>query len=328
MTSDSIFPEIRSLNPATLSQRRVRMFSLSSSADKVNKRQDLSSTDSAESDIKITTLNFFFAGKGGKETTTELVMYNSVGKKVDNLKGSSETKFTNDISSSDIGLAFSLNKSFGIAVMRSDYIFKANNEYTYAGETQKYEYTYSGYSDILKLGYLYTGKFNFGLYYEHTMSNTDYTLNGKITETVSTSGVIGFGVGLNESNFRCELILEKLTYDSEFEHENPPTRSSFTLEVKINGFAFGYTNRYIVNGFRNPENSMYQNLVYQNTAGEPRTENIFNFALRSARGHSFGGSFSFSQLKTDEPGIIYNDGRELSTSTKTEGLSIKYGYAY
>jgi len=79
MTSGSIFPDIKSINPATLSQRRIRMYSVTSSTDKVIKIQERSSFESADSDIAITTLNLFYGGKGGSGTTFEFVIYNSAG---------------------------------------------------------------------------------------------------------------------------------------------------------------------------------------------------------------------------------------------------------
>jgi hypothetical protein len=133
---------------------------------------------------------------------------------------------------------------------------------------------------------------------------------------------------MRKSNFCFELNHERIAFQSDFEQENPPNRTSLTLEVKIKGIAIGYTGRYIVYDYSSGEDSMYQNLVYQNSVRKPRIDNTFNFALRSARGHSLGGSISFSQVVVDEPGLIYNDDNELSTSTKYQGLSFNYGYAY
>jgi hypothetical protein len=333
MTSASIFPEVKAINPATISQRKIGMYSITSSTDNVIKTQDISLTHGtgaeAKTDIKITTLNLFYGGKGGGGITTEFVMFNSAGNKVDALTRPAEsTELENEITSSIMGIGFGITSNFGITILRSLYEFNANNEYSFNGSSNTYEYGYKGSSNIIKLGLLSSGWLNLGIFYEHAFSDNESINEGETQTSTSSSGVLGFGIGTTGQQLRMELNHERIALTSNEAQDTPPSKTSIIIETRIWGIALGYTGNYIVGGYSGAENSMYQNLVYQNSAGEPRFENLFNFSFGSSKGHSIGGSISLSKIESEEKNVVFVDDAEYTTTTDARGVALKYGYSY
>lgn len=330
MTSASFFPNKRGTNPATIAQRKVRMISVSTTADQVSKEQDISATSGngskAETSVTVSSLNFFYGGKTTGGAATEFFVDNAIGKKEEKLiNSSSEVVLENDIQSSLIGFGFGVNRSFGVAIMRATYEFTADSTYTFNGRTSDYQDDFDAQSMIFRLGYLNTKRFKLGFFVQRSVSTNRSEASD---DNSGESSVIGIGIGGKSSKFRADFGHERVISDDTDDNDDlNPMKTYITLETKIWGLVLGYTRTIIEDGYTNVENSLYERLVHENSTGR-RSENSFNIAFRSKKGHSLGGSLFYSKTTSTENNVVIGGTEEYDTETLEQGLSIVYGYAF
>lgn len=218
-TSASLFPEMKAINPAVIGQRSIGMFSAGAARENYEKTQDLSSNFGAgaegKSDIEITETRFFYGGKKGGFTTSEVLAIIGSGEKKDTVSrpGSSESA-NQDVNNQYINVGLGLGKHFGISFSRLTFETDQSFNFNFGGssfsDTTKFEVE----GLILRGGALINMGIDIGLYYEHAMADFTTTSDGSITESSNTFPKVGLGLGFNGKSMRLEVGYEKDTKET------------------------------------------------------------------------------------------------------------------
>ena len=334
IASSSLFPEIKSFNPAVIGQRQKGAVSVIGQMDKIEKEQDISPTYGSgakgTSKIDINAFSFFYGGKGGGLVTSEFTYVGATGKKVDKLQSSQSTvEGSNDVSQSYTNLGLGIGKYLGLsaALLSFDYATKMSGNFGGAPFNSDLKQESDG--TILKAGFHFNAGADFGFYYEQTDASFDITESGVTTSTKQTYKRVGLGVGASSKNFHFEISHEKDLDDNVVDGKTyKPTRTTAALEGRFGKISLGYIGSYYVDGLVDLEELLYFNLVYSKTIDEARLENIFNFSYGSDKGHSFSGSVGFSEVKSQEISALYGNGPKYDTTTTQTTYAIKYSYIF
>lgn len=331
MTGASIFPEMRTSNPAVLSSRPAAVLSFFGKKDNVVKNQDLSQTSfgagtESSTKVDVQTLSIFYGGKGGG-ITSEIILDMGTGKKTNEFVRTTGTEEVEDnVEQTLFRYGISLGDNFGITIQNINFDYDSN--YNFSG-TPAFKVESNTNATFYKAGFKFNLGVDLGLYYEGGSGEQAQSVDGTKSESNIDFSRVGVGVGSNAKNFRVELAFEKDLEEEKFDNKvYNPTKISFSIEMKFANFAIGYTGAQLNEGFTDFDQLLYNNMVYASSQEESRLVNTFNFSFGSTKGHYFSGSVGFSQITVDEGNDLFNDGNKYETEITAMGVSVKYGYAF
>lgn len=347
IANSSIFSEMKSINPAVVSGRKLGQITVLGTHDKLDKNQDLESIigEGATSNTvtKMQQYSFFRGGKG-PGLTTELSVKKVDGDVVTNVKtgdqGDLESK--SPATSSGIGILIGLNDSFGIGFNFTNFKRAYEDEFKVGSDTYKssaeIDLTFITVKPGIRFG---SSALRFGLFGEYIMqsgtSKSTSENQGEEEETVTSDFpaiiVLGAGVGFQVGRFNVELSYESFPFIKQEKSEAPdakepptPLRISGMIEGKLGKFTIGYKGSLYKGMFTDVENILSSQLLYPRPSEKGRLEHTFNFAIGSDKGLALGGSAFISKTTTEE---VSNFGdKEVPTTTDAFGFSVKVGYVF
>jgi hypothetical protein len=333
IASASLFREMRSQNPAVITQRPAATFSMAVKKDMVEKEQDVSGdalyTNSA-SDIDITTGSFFYGGKGGG-LTSEISGELSTGSKDDNVQttGSSATS-SQEADMTVLSANFGVLDFLGLGVMR---VAEERTQTTNTGNGN-YETTVTSFN----VGFQFNLGLDFGFFYQPTTLKSEGSFAGSATNQDIDMSRVGFGVGTRGKAFHIEVgyvkDLDDMTED-QGGGSGPganvatysPAKIFSAIEFKVGGIMLGVTSNYYMDGFFDFNNIMYYTMVLAANK-ENRLENTFNFSLGGDKGHSFSGSVTYSTVESQELPPTLAAGQKYKTTSTIMGATVSYTYNF
>lgn len=331
IASASLFREMRSQNPAVITQRPAATLSIALKRDQVDKEQDVTGTTYTEStsDIGITTSSFFYGGKGGG-ITTEFSGELSSGKKTDKVFTSGASENTTQeadmmVFSGNIGLM----KFLGIGIMR------VSEDRTQSGtSTASYETTVTAAT----VGTYFNLGLDIGLFYTSTTFESTGQFSGSPVTQKFDMPRIGAGVGKTGKTYHFEIgYVTDLNEISEDQGGGAgagtnvatykPSKFFGAFEFKLGKIMLGVTTNYYRDGFFDFNNLMYYTMVLSANK-EDRLENTFNFSLGGDKGHSFSVSVSYSTVESQELPPNLSSGTKYKTTSKIVGGGVSYTYNF
>lgn len=333
IASASLFREMRSQNPAVITQRPAATFSMALKKDMVEKEQDVSGDSlytSSTSDVDITTYSFFYGGKGGG-LTSEVSGEMSSGTKDDSVQttGASATS-SQEADMMMLTANFGILDFLGIGVMR---VTEDRTQTTNTGNG-----TYDTTVTSFNIGFQVNFGLDFGFFYQPTTLSSEGTFAGSAVVQDIDMPRVGLGVGLRGKAFHVEVgyvkDLEEMTEDqgggtgpgSNVAKYNPAKIFS-AIEFKMGGLMLGVTSNYYMDGFFDFNNLMYYTMVLAANK-ENRLENTFNFSLGGDKGHSFSGSVSYSTVESQELPSTLSAGTKYKTTSTIMGAQLSYTYNF
>lgn len=341
MAAPSIFSEMKSVNPAVINHRPIGQFTAAFNNDNFKKQQDL---DTQDSTLKASANGFsvFRGAKGAGFLSTETSIIIQTGKRnVEIRNGDPLIDFDSKIDYKQIKLGAGIGQIFGAEIIFEDFKVDQSFEFKQEGsETLTSDESIKRNSLGAKLGFaLPLGPVRFGAYYQmdsahQIVKSTRPALPE--SDTKPKNKFVGISLGIKTTSFHTEFGYEKFLNPEKGLQEPPEdpapsarNKLSATIEFKIGSLALGYTGRLYQDGYKNPDQTVVNQLIYENNL-EDRLEHNFNFSLGSDKGMSFGASATYSKLKGDErsplnPAAI----KTLYPTTSTEfGLMAKVGYTW
>lgn len=350
MTHSSIFPDMKSLNPAVISVRPAATLGINIKNDKSEKSQDLgkkygAGSSSTETGV-ITSNNFSYGGKGGGITLEALadISKGELDFEFD-LKNQTqgESSFSGDAESQFFGIGLGVSEHFGVSFAHSNIKVKSSFSATIdtGGGSGSEEVNTNDETSIsvsrVKVGLRGNLGLDYGLYYEAQVKETEQDVpsgsfpegeapDAKTTENTSTVGV---GIGHKTTTFHAEVFFEKRLEDIEGQGDTvySPARYGGTIEGKLFGLTLGYTGMYFVDGFSDLERTLYDSLILSNSLYEARLENTINFSFGGEKGHSFGGSFFQTTIENEETTKVDSE-TKFPTTTTVQGITLNYKYSF
>lgn len=346
--SASLFPEMLSINPATVGKRTQGVFSISPKIDSVKKELDASAAFGATGvtiteDLSVKSGTVFYGGKGGF-LTSEIFLESASGEKEITLKSGTDNdtlKLAGDNLFLRYNLAVGKMVGLGVGYMK----FNNTSEFTTTFQGQSFSNSSKGENSIILFRPGFGANLfgvDFGVYLEK-LSNVNKATNsdaGSSTTTETTEKLTYYGgaVGISNKNFHVEVAYEKQKEDTVIERYSDdgtpagqevlnPSRLTFVLEGRYGKLGLGYTGQYYQDGYTNYQGFILNQLAYLNSREEARLENIFNFSWGSDKGHGFSGSFSTSST-TGKEKSLFTGNKQLPTTTKATSASLKYTYAW
>ena len=137
MASASFFPDMKSINPATLNQRSHGQVSFLKGKDAIDKLQtgDSASNEKTTWEIEVDTNSFFYGGKAGKGKSwfnSEIQYLKNSGFRKSQYTADSvdPTSTQNDIDFTHMEVGLGIGKYFGIAFARQEYTLNYSFKFT------------------------------------------------------------------------------------------------------------------------------------------------------------------------------------------------------
>lgn len=358
MASASLFREMKSINPATISRRPAAAFSMLLSMDKSKKVQDTSSLYgpgfTASTEGKISAYRVYYGGKGGKGRgviTSEIIAEVSTGEFSNNDQfprtssggNGVDSKMKSKFDTTFFQTSFSLFKFLGIGFAKYSMEGQDSGTVTLDSETNGVStIIQTGTTKIdmqqIRLGLRGNIGLDYGLYFDLLNSQDLDQKSSLQTETPSAGKVTskrnkaGIGLGYSSKKFHLEGFYEKQLKDVTTQGLNSktysPVRYGVTIEMKLGSLSLGYTGLIYSQGFVEIDKELNMQVLFPGSLYEDRVENIFNFSFGGKKGHSFGGSAFYSQVNAQ---LKYeNSGTEnlFPTTITAMGASLKYSYAF
>lgn len=349
MANPSKFSEIKSINPAVISNRLLGQFTALASYETLDRTQDHGAILGGDSKVEsITTINQLSIFRGGKccGVTSEILLKYVTGDVTDKIItdiDSSETK--SEASSSIAGISFGLGKYLGIGFSYSTFERDYSTSFTdTGGETFSTvinnDFTFISIKPGLRIG----KTFSFGAYFEQLIqtgerTTTSTTPSGGTTTTSQDDfpkiQIYGGAIGVQTKSFNFEVSYESAIESNEKSGSNQlnaetktPSRISSIIESKIGKILIGYKGSYVSGLFTEIENILVSQLLYPNALTSTRLENTINFSTGSSKGSSFGLSAFYSQSSTNETSVVIVSDEKLKTETTAYGFSVKFGYVF
>jgi hypothetical protein len=344
MTLPSVFPDMKSVNPAVISLRKSGMVKLSAAQDKIERKQKITNLSGTafpadqKDDITITNINLFKGGKGGG-TTTEWVVDYTVGKQKTNFVTPTETTNENQTATAYYGkYAWGFGSKWGLQIHYLHYQSNFKYSVEYLGDTQSDEIDMTISMPGIRVGKIIgSPSLSFGLIAElNAFSNKTNTSDTSIeTEEAGFKPlpIIGIAIGSGSPKGLLELGLEIDARPPEEdlatgEKASIPFKASFIAERRFGKLILGYKGMYYRGNFLDFDRVIPIQLVYQGAGDEGRIENVFNFSFGPDKGFSMGGSIFASNTKTKEKSSVFTSENKHDTQTKLFGISIRMGYVY
>lgn len=340
MVSASFFPDMKSINPATLNQRSHGQVSFLKGKDSIDKLQvgDSAYNEKTTWEIEVDTNSFFYGGKAGKGKSwfNPEIQYlkNSGFRKSQYTANSVEPTTTqNDIDFTHMEVGLGIGKYFGISYARQEYNLNYSFKFTIGSNNFEERKNQDIEGSIIRVGGALPLKFlKIAAFYEQA------SLSEEVDEFVLMTGInrysasrkasmIGAGIGFESKKFHMEAGYEMILSSDDL--NGSPTRLSGTIEYKIWKIALGYTGRIYQDGFQSNETLVYNEMVYPEQVNESRLENVFNFAYGASGGILIGGSFSTSKVTAKEKNPYYNASvPPQDTEVESTAYTLKIGYVW
>jgi hypothetical protein len=344
----SIFPEMKSVNPAVITSRKVGQYTAVGNLTKVHKDMDLRIANGSPvdadlaTDIELKNTNFFRGGKG-KGFTTEFSYDQTRGTKKDILNPLDPEPLVieSKANSSYFNLGMGIGPYFGLATtyVNYDYVIDFSQRF---GSTQFNSRSITNF-DITSirpgLSFDLVG-FHWGAYYDYIKFSgsveSSFSATGTTTSTnrfteFPDSKIIGFGLAKSWDKAHIEASHELMPWEKPNlgGTKNPTaSRTSGLAEIRIRKLALGYKFNYYKNTFTDLDKIINSQMLFGNLVGASRTENIINFAWGSDKGIAVGGGFSYSRFESKEKPDFINTTDKQNTKTKYTSYSLKLGYSF
>lgn len=354
MASPSIFPTMKSVNPSILGSRGQSQFTTIASRDDIEKKYDLSTLGSGETEMTINNMSLYYGGKGGNFLTFEGNYIISGGSRkisVD-LNNYPSRSTSNDLEYSLLEGSIGIGEYFGLSYAKLDYENTTAYQFVFGSTTYNTGYITNVDGDILKGGMTLPFKnFNLSAFYQITNTNLKNVVtnesfggpggNGSDKNTVTGAAIgykskiihLEFGYELSslKSNFTPDEItaLDKVTNTTA-----ESKRISATAEISLGKLLLGLTIRKYIDGFQDPEKLVFNELVYTDANTTSRTEQIINFGWGQTKGLTIGGSISISKVDSEESFPLFTNENgspttdKYDTKTKQQSILINLGYTW
>ena len=346
MTLPSVFPDMKSVNPAVISLRKQGQIRLSGQHDQINKRQEVLEDDGSrafleKNEIELTNSNFFMAGKGDG-FTSELYVDFTKGERTTYLdQGGQETDYVTDTSSYYVGYAFATKSRYGLEMHYVGYQAEYDYNFTFGSENfqQSIDTTISAYG--FRPGVIFgSPKFSLALFAEHNF----FTAKTKMDPPPQDGGdgnpdpkfsVVGVAIGGGSPNGLFEIGLEvdpiSKREKDEYTGVTPvmPMKFSLLAEKRFSSFIIGYKFMGYKGNYMELDKIIQNQLVYSSQGSDMRMEHVINFAFGGSRGFSFGASGSYSDTEIDEKSSLDPSGEDLyPTKVRSMSIGLRLGYVY
>jgi hypothetical protein len=351
MASASIFPTMKSVNPATLGNRPQGQLTVSLSKDEIDKKYDLLSGDIGKANIEIDNKSFYYGGKGNSFLNFEAFIFDSSGDRKTSLQsgGVYSEDVINNISFSYNEISMSVGKYLGVSYATKEYQDTTNFNFSFDGQTFQDEYTRDLEGGVYKLGLVLPFKvIRVAVNYESSDIDTYNTTNNPVYYPegpgfIKTT-IIGAAIGITTKKIHLEAGYEMSStrtvmnplYDPDPAFQHPAedetlksSRISATAEMVWGKLLLGYTMRLYRDGFQDTENLIFNELAFTDEAGNDRTEQIFNFGWGRTKGFTIGGSASISKTETKELFPLYNPvNGKFDTEIEQKSIALNVGYVW
>ncbi|MGZ5279292.1 MAG: hypothetical protein ACXWC9_05090 [Pseudobdellovibrionaceae bacterium] len=336
--SASLFPDIKSTNPAVINQRPQKAMAATVRAEVINREQKLEiATGSAidadsKTDIAVNSGGIFFGGKG-PGTTAEFAADYITGTKNDKAESLTEShEMQNKAYNYLLHLGLGFTENFGISVSSATYNSDFNFSETFQGQPVSDSFTTDVNALDIKMGVRKAkGNFAFGAFFLHSTANVQFSGAGNNMDTTSEDDVFGVALGTDSQKFHFEMGYERAVDSNTDPFTNKtlyPTRLTGTIEANFGSFSAGYMGRYYMDGFFEIERVIFNQFVYENSYTEPRLDNTFNFSFGTNKGGSISASIYYSVLKSEEVNTFFQQGPKVDTKTTAKGASLSYSHRF
>lgn len=346
----SIFPEMKSVNPAVIGHRKIGQYLVSGSKTSVTKNTKLEQSKGSpiegkiDTKIKLDNYNFFRGGKGGGLFTTELGYDNVQGDKSDTIIYSdSPVEVTSKASNSYANVAIAIGKYIGIAYTNIKYKYDVNFRQSFGGttvDTRSYtDFNINTYRPGFRTDFL---GFQFGSYFdlikfsgkqEFSFQATGTTTSSQTKAAFPDSKILGLAIGKATPRFNFEISYESMPWEKKpegvTEEQETPKRYSGILEFKLGSkLTLGAKYNLYKSVFTDLDRIINSQMLYGNMNGSSRTETIFNFAWGNDKGIAIGGSFSYANFTSKEKPDVINTTQKQEVTNKSLGYGLKVGYSF
>ncbi len=344
----SIFPEMKSVNPAVITSRKVGQYTAVGNLTKVHKDMDLRIANGSPvdadlaTDIELKNTNFFRGGKG-KGFTTEFSYDQTRGSKKDILNPLDPDPLVieSKANSSYFNFAMGMGKYFGLSAtyVKYDYLIDFTQRFSGTLFNSKSLTNFDITSVRPGLNFDLLG-FHWGAYYDYIKfkgsMESSFSATGTTTSTnkftdFPDSKIVGFGIAKSWDRAHVEVAHELMPWEKAVNGgaKNPTaSRTSALAELRIRKLALGYKFNYYKNTFTDLDKIINSQMLFGNLVGSSRKENIVNFAWGSDKGIAVGGGFSYSRFESKEKPDFINTTEKQNTKTKYTSYSLKIGYSF
>lgn len=343
MSLPSVFPDMKSVNPAVIGLRKSGILKLSGATEtydkelKITKLNDAAYEADQKDEVTITNLNLFKGGKGGG-TTSEWMLDYTTGKQETEFKSTSwNANFDIDSKAYYGKYALGFQSRWGIEFHYLGYNSKYTQENLENGSTVTSEIEIDINMPGVRIGKIVGSPgLSLGLmaelnFFSNKMKSSDANVEMP-DDGAKPMPVVGVALGSGGPNGLFEVGVEADLRPQEKVGDEPkpsmPIKGSVVLEGKIKGIILGYKGMAYKGQFIDFEKIIPTQMVYKNSGDELRLEHIINFMLKPEKGFSIGGSFSMSNTETQEKSSIIMSSNKHDTKIKSMGFSVKLGYVW
>lgn len=344
MTLPSVFPDMKSVNPAVIGLRKSGILKLSGSQDTYKKNLIMKEINGSpyeaeqNDNVTITGANLFKGGKGGG-TTTEWLLDYTMGKQETTFETPTDkSEFTIDSTSIYGKYAWGFNSRWGFEFHYLNYSTSYQYEEELSGGQKK---TTDIDLNIMMPG-VRIGKIvgspalSLGFIAEvnalrNSMKSSDPTVKGNTG--IKPMPILGLGLGTGGGDGLLEVGVEVNAMPQEKDEstgEKPamPVKVSMIAERKLGPIILGYKGMYFKGQFMDFDKMIPTQMVYKNSGDEGRLEHVINFMLKPEKGLSIGASVSISNTKTQEKSSYIMSENKHDTTIKSFGIGVKIGYVW
>lgn len=344
MTLPSVFPDMKSINPAVIALRKSGMIKFAASQDKIEKNQKLKTLNGGtfnadqKDEITINNINIFKGGKGGGTTSEWMIDYTQGKLDTTFLTATETSQYDQTATSIYAKYAWGFASRWGLQVHYVSYQAKYKYDINVGGTTASDQIDMTIMLPGVRIGKIMgSPALSLGLIAEVSLYKND-TKTDDPTAQVEGGGIkpltiIGAALGSGGPNGVIELGLEiearPPEKDLQTGESRPiPMKGSLILERRFGKLILGYKGMYFLGNFMDFDRVIPIQLVYSNSGSAGRLENSFNFSLGSDKGLSLGGSIFASNTKTQEKSGVFSSTEKHDTTTKLFGVSVRLGYVY
>ncbi|MGE3610566.1 MAG: hypothetical protein AB7I27_13330 [Bacteriovoracaceae bacterium] len=347
MTLPSVFPDMRSVNPAVIALRKSGQIKLGGQTDKIEKEQKVNTINGGSfvytdnSDINLNNANFFRGGKGGG-LTSELYVDATTGKRESTITDASQniSTFTTDVSSTYANFSFGGGNGglrWGLGThhvsYKSKYDFNIAVNGSSSSSSVENTITVTGVRPGIILG---SPSFSLGLYFQYDTLTSKMKSDQPVTSTGTPKNIkyVGVGLGTGGVNGLLEVAVEADPFTKQEKDQatgdTPPSpmKVSLLAERRFGKLVLGYKGMYYKGNYMDYDQIIQNQLIYRNMVDDARISHIFNFAYGGDKGFSLGVSGGVSNIKNKEKSSIYSSSEKHDTTTKSVSMGARIGYVY
>jgi hypothetical protein len=328
ISTPSIFPSNKSINPALINWRENGIIRLKLASEYMTKKQYVKTYKSASfisdqyDDIKIADSTFFVAGKGGGGLTTEMKLGYTKGQKdtsiIDGNKKHIDFKTINDSAYGSFGFG---SEGWGTELHFLNYKCHYNLSDTINGQQ------INSHDDVkmvvfgIKQGYVFgSPTFGVGL----TMQFDRLRPKGAIKDFTSQLYNLGLGIG-GGNDFRFELNAQVDPVTNIAPHI--PIKVSFILEYRFEKALLGYSANWYAGRYVDLEN-LVQTKMYNNFNGDSALVHNVDISFGRARGFDWGWIFIYTESSSKTKSTIYETNEKHHTNNRNFSFALKFGKTY